>query len=47
MRDHTHLRSELARNVQIIRPIKFQQITLSTNHMKAFRVKRDPETGFN
>jgi len=38
--------SELARNVQKIQPIKFQSITLSTNHMRALRVFEDPETGF-
>jgi len=38
--------TELARNVQKIQPIKSQYITLSTNHMRAFRVVNDPETGF-
>jgi len=41
-----HIRSKLARNVQNIHPIKDQSITLSTNHMRAFKVVNHPETGF-
>jgi len=42
-----HLRSKLARNVQKIQPIESQSSTLSTNHMRAFRVVNLPETGLS
>ena len=46
MRGGTRLRSELARNVCEIQPIKSQSITFSTNHVRAFSVSANAETGF-